>query len=69
MAAIISLRNITSDDRTDIWAWLIKNIKYEDYLIDNISITFINDDDATAYCLRFGVMPATQNPELLNRTR
>ena len=64
MAAIISLRNITSDDRTDIWAWLIKNIKYEDYLIDNISITFINDDDATAYCLRFGVMPATQNPEL-----
>lgn len=69
MAAIISLRSITNDDRTNVWTWLIRNIKYEDYLIDSISLTFINDDDATAFCLTFGMQPATQNPELLNRKR
>jgi hypothetical protein len=69
MAAIISLRDVINDDRIDIWAWLTRNIKYEDYLIDPRSITFINDDDATAFVLRFGIQPATQNPELLNRKR
>ena len=67
MAAIISLRDV--DDRTDIWTWLTQNIKYKDYLIDNRSITFINDEDASAFVLRFGIQPATQNPELLNRKR
>lgn len=67
MAAIIPMRNV--DDRVAIWEWLITNIKYEDYLIDRVSLTFINDDDATAFCLRFGMQTATQNPELLNRER
>jgi hypothetical protein len=69
MAAIISLRDTITDDRTNIWAWLIQNIKYEEYLIDSRSITFINDNDATAFCLKFGMQTATYNPELLNRKR
>jgi hypothetical protein len=68
MAAIISLRNIIDDDRESIMTWLRRNVKYTDYLIDRISVTFINDD-ATAFCLRFGIQAATQNPELLNRKR
>lgn len=67
MASIISLRDV--GDRTELWLWLMQNIKYEDYLIDNRSITFIDDADATAFCLRFGMQTATQNPELLNRKR
>jgi hypothetical protein len=67
MAAIISLRDIGYKE--ELWAWLMQNIQYEDYLIDNVSLTFINDDDATAFCLRFGMQTATQNPELLNRKR
>lgn len=67
MAAIISLRDV--NDHTEMRAWIIQNVKYEDYLIDNRSITFINDEDATAFCIRFSMQPATQNPELLNRKR
>ncbi len=67
MAAIIPMRNI--NDRAVIQDWLITNVKYTDYLIDRVSLTFINDDDATAFCLQFGIQTATQNPELLNRTR
>ena len=67
MASIISIRNRT--DIADIKHWLTDNVDTNDILIDRISLTFISDEDAITFCIRFGIQPATYNPSLLNRLR
>lgn len=68
MAAIVSIRT-HRDLHNEFQLWLVKNLEYNTYIIDRISVTFENDDDALAFCLRFGMQAATQNPHLLNRKR
>ena len=66
MAAIIPIRYYTPGHSV-LWEWLSANVNKSDYVIDNISVTFVNDEDATAFCMRFGIPAATHNPGLLNR--
>lgn len=66
MAAIISIRHYKPGHLV-LWEWLSNNVNKSNYVIDKISMTFINDEDATAFCLRFGIPAATHNPGLLNR--
>ena len=68
MATIVSIRHHKPGHK-EIWDWLLCNMVYTEYLIDRISVTFINDEDATAFCLRFGIQSSTLNPQSLNRQR
>lgn len=60
MASIVSIRT-PRVIRSQITAWLAENCI--DCVIDHRTVTFLNDDDAMIFCLKFGLQPITYSPE------
>ena len=71
MPAIVAIRDPEKQDfnllKEEHYSWLEHNAT--DYSISTAAITFLHDEDAMAFMLRFNFRCATHNPELLNRRR